>query len=75
MRIRCAAARFPLTSPGQPFRTTKWRSASPQDGYSMNLAKDVITVVPTLLLSAVAVLGMAVLMGLSVWDLPIRPVD
>lgn len=37
----------------------------------MTLVKDVVTVGPTLLLSAVAVLGMALLIGLSVWDLPI----
>jgi hypothetical protein len=42
------------------------------DGYTMTLVKDVLTVVPTLLLSAVAVLGMALLIGLSVWELPIR---
>ncbi len=38
----------------------------------MTLVKDAVTVVPTLLLSAVAVLGMAVLIGLSAWDLPVR---
>ena len=38
----------------------------------MNLVKDVATVVPAVLLSAVAVLGMAVLIGLSSWDLPVR---
>jgi|SwirhirootsSR3_FD_contig_31_16780101_length_322_multi_2_in_0_out_0_1 hypothetical protein len=38
----------------------------------MTLVKDVVTVVPTLVLSAVAVLGMAVLIGLSAWELPIR---
>lgn len=37
----------------------------------MTLVKDVVTVVPTLVLSAVAVLGIAVLIGLSSWDLPI----
>ncbi|MET0964918.1 MAG: hypothetical protein ABWZ02_00890 [Nakamurella sp.] len=38
----------------------------------MNLVKDVVTVVPAVLLSAVAVLGLAVLIGLSSWDLPVR---
>ena len=37
----------------------------------MTFARDVLTVVPTLVLSAVAVLGIAVLIGLSAWDLPI----
>jgi hypothetical protein len=34
----------------------------------MVLIKDVVTVVPTVLLSVFAVLGMAVLIGLSSWD-------
>ena len=38
----------------------------------MTLVKDVVTVVPAVLLSAVAVLGLAVLIGLSSWDLPVR---
>jgi hypothetical protein len=38
----------------------------------MVLIKDVVTVVPTVLLSVFAVLGPAVLIGLSSWDLPIR---
>ncbi len=37
----------------------------------MTLVKDVVTVVPAVLLSAVAVLGLAVLIGLSSWDLPV----
>jgi hypothetical protein len=41
-------------------------------GFVMTLVKSVATVVPTVLLSAVAVLGMAVLIGLSAWELPIR---
>jgi hypothetical protein len=41
----------------------------------MTLVKDVVTVVPTVLLTAVAVLGMALLMGLSIWELPIGPMD
>jgi len=41
----------------------------------MTLLKDVATVVPTVLLSAVAVLGMVLLIGLSSWDLPIRIAD
>jgi len=38
----------------------------------MTIVKDVVTVVPAVLLSAVAVLGLAVLIGLSSWDLPVR---
>ena len=38
----------------------------------MTLVKDLATVVPAVLLSAAAVLGMAVLIGLSSWDLPVR---
>jgi len=38
----------------------------------MTFVKDVVTVVPAVLLSAVAVLGLAVLIGLSSWDLPVR---
>ena len=41
----------------------------------MTLVKDVVTVVPTVLLTAVAVLGLALLMGLSIWELPISPTD
>lgn len=49
----------------------KGRSAPPPHWIAMTLVKDVVTVVPTLVLSAVAVLGIAVLIGLSSWDLPI----
>jgi hypothetical protein len=45
------------------------------DGNKMVLIKDVVTVIPTVLLSVFAVLGMAVLIGLSSWDLPIRLED
>jgi len=38
----------------------------------MTLVKDAAAVVPTLVVSVVAVLGMAVLIALSSWDLPIR---
>ncbi len=41
----------------------------------MTLVKDVVTFVPTVLLTAVAVLGMALLMGLSVWELPTGPAN
>ena len=41
----------------------------------MTLVKDVVTVVPTVLLTAVAVLGLALLMGLSIWELPIGPTE
>lgn len=40
--------------------------------FAPDQVKDVLTVVPTLLLSVVAVLGMAILIGLSAWQLPVR---
>ena len=45
----------------------------PVDGDLMTQVKDVLTVVPTLLLSVVALLGMALLIGMSAWELPVRP--
>ena len=41
----------------------------------MTLVKDVAATVPALLVTMVAVLGLAVLVGLSAWDLPIRAND
>lgn len=38
----------------------------------MTLIKDVATTVPALVLTVVAMLGMAVLIGLSAWELPVR---
>jgi hypothetical protein len=41
----------------------------------MTLVKDVAAAVPALVLTVVAVLGMAVLIGLSAWELPLRVDD
>ena len=38
----------------------------------MTLVKDVAAVVPAIVLTVVAVLGVAVLIGLSAWDLPVE---
>lgn len=55
-----------MSSPGMaPVLDAYWKK-------KMTSVKDVVTVVPALVLSAVAVLGIAVLIGLSAWDLPIN---
>ncbi len=70
--IRCAAARISTIAPGQLFPTRKLRSdSSIMTGYKMSWVRGAATVVPNLLRSAVAVLGMALLIVLSVRDLPI----
>lgn len=73
--IRCAAAPGSRSHPHQALKPVKSRPGSTHWINKVTVVKDVVTVVPTLLLSAVAVLGMAVLIGLSVWELPIRFAD